>query len=62
MYRVLTTCSPVQREILISSTIIRDINLAQQKLGWQPKISLENGLDSTIDYFRTLLPEFTEHG
>lgn len=29
-----------------------DIALAKQKLGWSPKIKLEEGLDKTIEYFR----------
>lgn len=32
-----------------------DITLAQQKLGWQPKIALEQGLVTTIQYFRDIL-------
>jgi UDP-glucuronate decarboxylase len=32
-----------------------DIRLAMEKLGWEPVISLESGLDKTIDYFRSLL-------
>jgi UDP-glucuronate decarboxylase len=32
-----------------------DISLAQDKLGWQPKVGLEDGLVPTIDYFRRLL-------
>lgn len=32
-----------------------DITRAIDKLGWQPKISLEDGLDRTIDYFRKTL-------
>ncbi|RYD30718.1 MAG: NAD-dependent epimerase/dehydratase family protein, partial [Verrucomicrobiaceae bacterium] len=32
-----------------------DITLAKSALGWEPKVSLDKGLDSTIDYFRTLL-------
>jgi UDP-glucuronate decarboxylase len=32
-----------------------DISLAQSELGWNPAVSLENGLDATIDYFRQLL-------
>jgi UDP-glucuronate decarboxylase len=31
-----------------------DISLAQQVLGWQPKISLDEGLRLTIDYFSKL--------
>lgn len=32
-----------------------DISLAQEKLGWQPKTELEDGLMKTIDYFRVQL-------
>jgi UDP-glucuronate decarboxylase len=29
-----------------------DISLAQEKLGWQPTILLDEGLDRMIDYFK----------
>jgi UDP-glucuronate decarboxylase len=32
-----------------------DITLAKAKLGWQPKVALEDGLKETIAYFRRLL-------
>lgn len=32
-----------------------DISLAQQKLGWNPKIQLETGLLETIKYFKSIL-------
>jgi UDP-glucuronate decarboxylase len=32
-----------------------DIRLAREKLGWAPKVGLEDGLASTIDYFRRTL-------
>lgn len=32
-----------------------DISLAQKNLGWQPKVGLEDGLKSTIQYFDELL-------
>tara|TARA_B100000579_G_scaffold437401_1_gene466579 strand:- start:14 stop:955 length:942 start_codon:yes stop_codon:yes gene_type:complete len=35
---------PLQRQPII--------DLAKEKLGWQPRISLDIGLDKTIDYFR----------
>jgi UDP-glucuronate decarboxylase len=31
-----------------------DISLAKEKLGWQPKINLDEGLNRTIAYFRTV--------
>ncbi|MCC6736316.1 MAG: SDR family oxidoreductase [Bauldia sp.] len=34
-----------------------DITLAGTKLGWEPTVPLEEGLDRTIDYFRRLLAE-----
>jgi UDP-glucuronate decarboxylase len=34
-----------------------DITLAAQELGWKPKLSLDEGLDPTIDYFRKILAE-----
>lgn len=32
-----------------------DIGLAKEVLGWQPQVSLEDGLKRTIDYFRTIV-------
>ena len=32
-----------------------DIRLAKEKLGWTPKISLEEGLARTIPYFKEIL-------
>ena len=32
-----------------------DISLAREKLGWSPKVGLEDGLAKTIDYFRKTL-------
>jgi UDP-glucuronate decarboxylase len=32
-----------------------DISLAKEKLGWEPEITLEEGLRPTIDYFDQLL-------
>lgn len=34
-----------------------DIGLARQKLGWEPSVKLEEGLRSTIEYFRHVLDE-----
>lgn len=32
-----------------------DISLAKEKLGWEPKVKLEDGLARTIEYFKTLI-------
>ena len=32
-----------------------DISLAREKLGWEPKIKLEEGLAKTIEYFKSVL-------
>lgn len=32
-----------------------DISLAKRELGWQPKVSLADGLDQTIEYFRQMV-------
>lgn len=32
-----------------------DISLAKEKLGWEPKTKLENGLRKTIEYFRAMI-------
>jgi UDP-glucuronate decarboxylase len=34
-----------------------DITIAKEKLGWEPKIELEEGLKNTISYFENLLNE-----
>jgi nucleoside-diphosphate-sugar epimerase len=34
-----------------------DINKATEILGWQPRISLEEGLQSTVEYFMELISE-----
>ncbi len=34
-----------------------DIALARSKLGWEPKVTVEDGLKETISYFRHLLAE-----
>lgn len=40
---------PVQRQ--------PDITLAKDLLGWEPKVSFEEGLEKTVAYFRTLLQD-----
>ena len=32
-----------------------DITRARERLGWEPDVSLEEGLESTVAYFRSLL-------
>jgi len=32
-----------------------DISLAKEKLGWEPKVELDEGLDKTINYFKDVL-------
>ncbi len=46
VYRSLPQDDPKQRK--------PDIRLAQAKLNWQPKVKLEEGLQKTIDYFKSL--------
>jgi UDP-glucuronate decarboxylase len=46
VHRPLPIDDPVQRR--------PDITLARQKLGWEPKVPLAQGLRATIDYFQSL--------
>ncbi len=50
VFRELPVDDPLQRQ--------PDIHLAKEKLGWQPRVQLENGLQKTIDYFKSILSEF----
>lgn len=47
VYMPLPSDDPTQRKPLI--------DLAQEKLGWQPTVSLEDGLKKTIDYFKGVI-------
>jgi UDP-glucuronate decarboxylase len=47
VYKKLPDDDPIQRQ--------PDITLAKEKLGWEPKIHLEEGLIMTIHYFENLL-------
>ncbi len=49
-FRELPQDDPVRRK--------PDISLAKEMLGWQPKITLEEGMKETIDYFKTKLENF----
>ena len=51
-YRPLPVDDPTQR--------CPDITLARAKLGWEPKVALELGLQRTIAYFDRLLSEADE--
>jgi UDP-glucuronate decarboxylase len=44
VYRPLPEDDPLQRR--------PNIDLAKERLGWEPKIQLEEGLERTIEYFR----------
>jgi len=46
-YKPLPEDDPIQR--------IPDIKLAKDKLGWEPKVNLNEGLDLTIDYFKKIM-------
>lgn len=47
VYKELPSDDPKQRK--------PDINLAKEKLGWEPQVNLEAGLVPTIEYFRAVL-------
>ncbi len=49
VFRPLPQDDPKQRQ--------PNIDLARSKLGWEPKVSLEDGLKETVAYFRKLLAE-----
>ena len=46
VYRDAVADDPMQRQPII--------DLAQEKLGWSPKIDLREGLGRTIEYFRSI--------
>ena len=49
VFRPLPEDDPQQRQ--------PDISLARSKLGWEPQVALDAGLDEAIDYFKTLLAD-----
>jgi len=46
IFKPLPEDDPIQRK--------PDISLAKQKLGWEPKVPLDEGLEKTIAYFKEL--------
>jgi UDP-glucuronate decarboxylase len=48
-FKPLPSDDPTQRQ--------PDITLAKEKLGWQPKMSVDDGLERTIEYFRKELSQ-----
>ena len=49
VFKPLPSDDPMQRQ--------PDISVARTKLGWEPKVALEDGLKETIRFFRTLLDD-----
>jgi dTDP-glucose 4,6-dehydratase len=50
--------SPIDfKELPVDDPKVRqpDISLAREKLGWEPKVELEKGLEGTVEYFRKKL-------
>lgn len=47
VYRTLPEDDPVKRKPVI--------DLAEKKLGWKPSVTIERGLEETINYFKSLL-------
>lgn len=47
VFKPLPSDDPIQRQ--------PDITLAKQKLGWEPKVQLDEGLKETITYFKTII-------
>ncbi len=47
VYKKLPVDDPMKRK--------PDINVAQQELGWHPKIKIDEGLNKTINYFKNIL-------
>jgi len=49
-------CEIVSRPLPVDDPKVRrpDISKARQLLGWEPKVSLEEGLKATLEYFRQL--------
>jgi dTDP-glucose 4,6-dehydratase len=52
-----TTSEIVFRPLPVDDPKVRqpDITRARERLGWEPKVGLEEGLERTIDYFRSVV-------
>jgi len=52
-----TTSRIVQRDLPVDDPKVRrpDITRAREMLGWEPTVSLRDGVARTIDYFRSVL-------
>ena len=50
-FKALPSDDPTQRQ--------PNIDLAREKLGWEPRITLQDGLQRTVDYFRAVLDRGT---
>ena len=46
-------CNPLPQDDPLQRQPV--IDLAQQTLGWQPKVELEQGLEPTIAYFKQVI-------
>jgi nucleoside-diphosphate-sugar epimerase len=49
---------PIDRKRIDIGDYYADWRLAQDQLGWQPKVSLAEGLHRTLDYYRTNLEAY----
>lgn len=49
----------VQRDLPVDDPKVRkpDIKRAREMLGWEPSVSLRDGVSRTIEYFRSVLPK-----
>ncbi len=52
IYKELPADDPTQRK--------PDISLAKKELGWEPKVMLDEGLEKTIEYFKSRIKEMEE--
>jgi len=52
-----TTSRIVQRDLPVDDPKVRkpDITRAREMLGWEPSVTLREGVSRTIDYFRSVL-------